>query len=336
MGAPGKNLPIYVIFGAEDFLRLRAMNALISRIVGTDRDSMAMAEFDGDSARLADVLDEVRTPSLLAPVRLVIVRDADDFVSANRDSLERFLAKPPPKKDSKEEPPPPITGVLVLVCRSWPKTTRLYKAVDALGGNIPCESPKANEVPGWLIAHARSAYGCTLDGAAARRLVDLVGTSLGLLDMELSKLATYVMPKTMIGMTQVEELVGASREEKVFGITDCIARRDAKGALAMWEQVIATDRDAPYRAIGGLAYGFRKLAEAKRLTQLGLAMPEVAKRAGLWGDLSQIKRQLERFSLPQWQDHLVKLLRLDVASKTGLGQVPTSIERFIVELCSAA
>ncbi len=324
MGVPQKNSSIYVIFGAEDFLRLRAMNALISRIVGEDRDSMAMAEFDGDTARLAEVLDEVRTPSLLAPVRLVIVRDADDFVSANREPLERFLAKPID------------TGVLLLICRSWPKTTRLYKAVDALGGNIPCESPKGNEVPGWLVAHARSAYGCTLDGAAARRLVDLVGTSLGLLDMELSKLATYVMPKTMIGMTQVEELVGASREEKVFGITDCIARRDAKGALAMWEQVISTDRDAPYRAIGGLAYGFRKLAEAKRLTQQGLAMPEVAKRAGLWGDLSQIKRQLERFSLPQWQDHLVKLLRLDVASKTGLGQVPTSVERFIVELCSAA
>lgn len=324
MGVPQKNSSIYVIFGAEDFLRLRAMNALISRIVGEDRDSMAMAEFDGDTARLAEVLDEVRTPSLLAPVRLVIVRDADDFVSANRESLERFLAKPID------------TGVLLLICRSWPKTTRLYKAVDALGGNIPCESPKANEVPGWLVAHARSAYGCTLDGAAARRLVDLVGTSLGLLDMELSKLATYVMPKTMIGMTQVEELVGASREEKVFGITDCIARRDAKGALAMWEQVIATDRDAPYRAIGGLAYGFRRLAEAKRLTQQGLAMPEIAKRLNLWGDLSQIKRQLERFSLPQWQDHLVKLLRLDVASKTGLGQVPTSVERFIVELCSAA
>ncbi|MBI5763228.1 MAG: DNA polymerase III subunit delta [Planctomycetes bacterium] len=329
-------MPIYVIFGAEDFLRLRAMNALISRIIGPARDDMALAEFDGDNALLADVLDEVRTPSLLAPVRMVIVRDADEFVSENRDGIERFLTKPPPKKDAKVEPPPPITGVLVLVCRSWSKSTRLYKIVDALGGNIPCDSPKANEVPGWLVAHARSAYGCTLDGAAARRLVDLVGPSLGLLDMELSKLATYVMPKTMIGMTQIEELVGASREEKVFGITDCIARRDAKGALAMWEQVIATDRDAPYRSIGGLAYGFRKLAEGKRLMKQGLAMPEVAKRAGLWGDLTQIKRQLERFSLTQWQDHLVKLLRLDVASKTGLGHVSTSVERFIVELCSAA
>ncbi|MEK6644292.1 MAG: DNA polymerase III subunit delta [Planctomycetota bacterium] len=319
-----KHVPVHVIFGAEDFLRLRAMNALITRIIGPNRDAMAMAEFDGDSARLAEVLDEVRTPSLLAPVRLVIVRDADDFVSANRDALERFISKAPQ------------SGVLLLICRSWPKTTRLYKIVDALGGNIPCESPKPNDVPGWLITHARNAYGCTLDGMAARRLVDLVGAALGLLDMELSKLATYVMPKTTIGVAQVEELVGASREEKVFGITDCIGRRDAKGALSLWEQVIATDRDAPYRAIGGLAYGFRKLAEAKRLTQQGLAVPEAAKRCGIWGDLSQVKRQLERFSLTQWQDHLVKLLRLDVASKTGLGQVPTSIERFIVELCIAS
>jgi DNA polymerase III delta subunit len=141
----------------------------------------------------------------------------------------------------------------------------------------------------------------------------------------------------VIRQQDVESLVGASRAEKVFGITDAIARRDAPGALALWEQVLATDRNAPFLAIGGLAYGFRKLAEARRLVEReGLPMAEAARQANVWGDPATVKRQLDRFSLGQLRDHLVQLLWIDVGTKTGLGSVPTSVERFLVQLCTAS
>ena len=321
---PEKSLPVYVIFGTEEFLKLHALHDITERVLGPSRDSMAVAEFDGDMAKLADVLDEVRTASLLAPVRLVIVREADDFVSEHREALEKYIKSPSP------------TGVLVLVCRTWPATTRLYKQVAAVGGNVSCKPPEARELTGWVAQHCRSAYKCTLEGLAARRLIDLVGPNLGQLDTELAKLSTYVAPRDTIRIADVDELVGASRVEKVFGITDCIARRDAKGALEIWGQVIATDRDAPYRAIGGLAYGFRKLAEAKRLVDSGLSAAEAGRRLAIWADPAGLKSQLDRFSLPQWQGHLVKLLQLDVGSKTGLARVETAVERFIVSLCDAA
>ena len=321
---PEKTLPIYVIFGAEEFLRLRALQEIVQRVVGADRDSMAVAEFDGESAKLADVLDEVRTASLLSPIRLVIVRDADDFVSEHRESLEKYLKAPS------------SSGVLLLTCKSWPATTRLYKQVGALGGNVSCTPPKSAELPGWAAQHCQTAYHCTLEGMAARRLIDLVGPNLGQLDSELAKLSTYVSPRNTITIADVDELVGASRVEKVFGITDCIARRDAKGALEIWGQVIATDRDAPYRAIGGLAYGFRKLAEAKRLVNQGISPADAGRRLAIWSDPASLRRQLDRFSLPQWQGHLVRLLQLDVGAKTGLERVDMAVEKFIVTLCSAA
>jgi DNA polymerase-3 subunit delta len=305
---------------------------------------MALAEFDGETANMADILDEVRTGSLLAPTRVVIVRNADvlvtkkrreksdtdheskdDSAKANREALEKYIQSPCP------------TGVLVLVFNSLATSTRLYQLVEKLGGNISCKPPEKGLMPWlnqWLGAHARDAYRCALEPAAHKRLIDLVGTTLGLLDMELSKLATYIAPRTTISVADVEELVGASRMEKVFGITDCIARRDAKGALALWEQVVATDRAAPYRSVGGLAVGFRRLAEAKRLVKGGTPPFEAAKKLGIWTDATRLKGQLDRFSLSQWQDQLVKLLRIDVASKTGLGDVETAVEKFIVELCA--
>ncbi|MBN2562263.1 MAG: DNA polymerase III subunit delta [Phycisphaerae bacterium] len=318
-------LPIYAIFGSDDFLRTQAMREVVRGIIGDDRDSMAYVEFDGRSAPSAEVLDECRTPSLLAPVRVVCVRDADGFVTVNRAALEKYLLSPSP------------TGSLILVCDKWDARWKIYKLAAQIGRNIPCHPPKRRaDLAAWITRRANQAHRCRLDSAAAYRLIDLVGDQLGLLNTELAKLATFVAPQTAIRLADIESLVGASRAEKVFGITDAIARRDASGALALWDQVLATDRDAPYRAVGGLAFGFRKLLDAKRLVAQGLTVAESAQRANIWTDPPSLKRQLDRFSLRQWQDHLVQLLRIDMGAKTGLGTVRSSVEKLIVQLCAAS
>lgn len=311
---------ICVIYGNDDFLRAEALGRVMEDVLGGDRDNMGLAEFDGDTAELRDVLDECRTASLLASTRLVIVRDADDFVSANREVLEKYFKAPSP------------TSVLVLVCRSWPRTTRLYKAAEQLGGNIACEAPKPAAMPSWIIERGQQAYGCRIDAGAARRLADLVGPQLGLLNMELSKLATYVAPRTQISEADVEELVGESRTEVVFRIADAICAGDSRRALELWDQVISHDRDAEYRAVGGLAYAFRRLAEAKRQVEQGVPVFDVARKMGPFTDASRLGRELQRFSLRQWEDLMVRLLEIDLANKTGLGGPQLAIEKLIGSL----
>ena len=316
--------PIVVIYGPDVFLRAVALEDVLQSVLGKDRDQMTLAEFSGPDATIATVLDECRTPSLLAPVRLVLVRDADDFVSANRDVIEKYLSAPSP------------SGVLVLDCQSWPKNTRLYRLTAEIGKNIPCETPKGAAVVGWLTDRANDPYGCRLENAAARLLVDLVGAQLGLLDMELSKLATFVAPETQIRAKDVEQLVGESRAEVVFKLVDAICDGNARAALELWDQVISHDRDAEYRAIGGLAYSFRRMAEARRVVESGAPIAVAAKEAGIWGDLQAVRRQLGRFSAAQWEDILSQLLRIDVGMKSSLGGIKLGVEKLICSLAAAS
>lgn len=354
---PSRPLPVYAIFGGEDFLRAQAIREVTREVLGDSpeaRCSMAFVECDGETADIAAVLDECQTPSLLAPLRLVCVRNADSLVSrkppesgeatdaagsrgagrktrrplSNRELLEKYLQSPSP------------SGVLVLECQSWPANTKLYKLVDQIGRNIPCDKPRyRTDLYKWVAEQARRAHGCDLEFAVAERLVDLVGDSMGLLDSELGKLATYVAPRHTITIEDVEALVGATREEKIFAITDAIAQCDAPRALALWEQVLSTDRDAPYRAVGGLAYGFRRLAEGRRLLDQGVPPATAVKAVKPWArpqEVPEIKRQLDRFTLREWHDHLAQLLKIDDASKSGLGDVPTAVEKFIISLLTAA
>ena len=66
--------------------------------------------------------DDLASQSLFGAGRpLVIVQQADDFVSGNRGDLEQLLDEPIGK------------GILLLVVKSWPGNTRLAKKAAKTG-----------------------------------------------------------------------------------------------------------------------------------------------------------------------------------------------------------
>src|SRR5205807_3849394 len=131
-------------------------------------------------------------------------------------------------------------------------------------------------------------YARRIDPAAARLLADLVGNGLDRLDGELAKLATYVGGRGTIEPKDVEDAVGSTRMELIFKVTDAMTRRDPRGALELWDRVLANDRAAPYRAIGGLAWGLRRLVQAKRVASRGGDLS----RIGMRDDGGVLSRQL--------------------------------------------
>jgi len=269
---------------------------------------MARVDMDGPTAELADVLDEARTLSLLAEVRLVIVRDADAFITKHREALERYAAAPS------------ATGVLVLVCKVMNKQWRLTKAIQKVGRLIECKAPPRRERDRWLVGRAGQAYGKTMQGSAARALVEQAGDDMAGLDAELAKLAVYVGDRETITAADVEALVGLTRPENVFRMTDAVAAGDAATAIGVWRQTLATDNQAEFRAVGGIAWAIRQMIAAKQGAQRGVN-PATARAAS-------------RFTLEQLHDMLVELLGADVAGKTGLGTVGSAVEKFIVRRCA--
>lgn len=320
---------VYVVYGADDFLRRGQLDALLSKLMGGEGDGLGLTTIDGSSkdTQLSDVLDALRTPSLLASETVVCVRDADNFVTEHRSRLEDYVSAPSPD------------GILVLECRSWRSNTKLHKAIHAKKGAIGIEKPKGwKEIRQWMtswIENQAGVHDCRLERGIAARLYEQVGEDLGLLDNELEKLATYVLPRKSVGMGDVDALVGHSREQTVFRITDAIAERNAQKALALWHQVLATDRAAPYKAVGGLAVGLRKLVQAKAHIAEGGNAFSAKKALQIFTDGSSLERQLKRFSFRQWEDILLRLLRIDYGSKSGLGNVEQAMEKLIVDLCAA-
>lgn len=319
---PSSNAPpgVCAIVSSEGLLRAEALARFLEAL-GDSLDPFGPVRVDGRSAGPAAVLDDVRTPSLMGH-RVVIVDDADGFISAHRQLLEKYCAQPAPG------------GTLVLLCSTLPKNTKLNKIIDKQGRVLRCEAPRGAACIAWIVERARNLYGKRIAPGAARRLREHSGDQLGRLDSELSKLCTYVGERADITADDVGALTGRYREEKVFAVMDAIASGQPSEALHHWEQVLATDRAAPARAIGGLSWSVGQLLKARSEWEQGANLRALAPR--FFTDADTLKRRLERAPrarLEQWQRDL---LAADLAIKTGASGADVAIEKFIVRHAARA
>ncbi len=322
MGARSGEAPlIFAIVGSDPFLRNGELARLIAGF-GDEPCGLGPTRFNGSEAKAADVLDEVRTPSLLGDRRVVIVDDADEFISANRAAVEKYCAAPAE------------SGCLILVCDSLPRNTRIYRALAERKAVVTCEAPRGQALNAWIARRTESEYGKRIAPQAVQCLRRLLGDSPGWIDAELSKLASYVGDRPEIAAADVEELTDHRREEKVFAVIEAVSNGDPSSALMNWEQVLATDRAAPGRAIAGLAYGVRQLVEARRELESSGGVFRSAKR--MFTDAGKLRQRLEGLSSKRLKAQQRDLLAADLAVKTGLSTLEMAIEQFIVKHSSAA
>ena len=314
--------PFCVVFGQNAFLHRRALAEIIARELDGGDPALDLQRLDGNQAAIGDVLDDVRTFSLMGGRRVVVVEDADALVTKYREALERYAVAP---SDS---------GCLVLLCKNFDARTRLYKAVASIGEIIPCKPGKGQAMRTWLTSYARSEYGKTLDQRAAHLLHDQVGDSHERLDAELAKLAIYVGDRQEINTQDIEALVGCYREQTVFAVMDAISEGDAGKALKEWYQVLATDSSATGKAIGGLAWGVRRLLDARRRMDAGESARSLAR--SFWTDPDVFERRMEKSTTAQREDQILELLAADLGSKTGATTFDVAIEKFIVNQSSQA
>lgn len=313
--------PIYAVCGTEDFLKRQAVDQILRDVLGDADRSLALSEYEAANTvpELASVLDDLRTLPFLTDRRLVVVREADKFITQYRQSLEEYAENPS------------STGVLLLECKSFPATTRLYKRIDKVGKVIKFEALQKYKIPGWLAGYCKQTYGVQIEQRAADKLVDLIGPDLGVLDTELQKLTLYISDRKQVTLADVEALVGQQREEHVWNLLSAVGQGDQKKAMTLWEEVCQTDRAAEARAVGGIAFTVRRLLKAKRAQERGASARELMRE--LWvRDERQLRRELDAFTTQQVEDILSRLLEIDVAAKTGHASVRSSVEKLIVEM----
>jgi DNA polymerase-3 subunit delta len=324
--------PVCVVFGDEPFLKRQVLARLRQSVLGGGEADYSLSAFEGPGAALDEVLQELATKAMFGGgKRLVVVEDADEFVSRYRGQLEDYVARPKP------------TGVLVLLVASWPANTRLAKAVAASGLAIECTAPPAARLARWVLAWAKDAHGASLEPAAAELLVEVVGSEMGLLDQELAKLAVTAQRGQKVSAELVRQVVGGWRAKTVWEMLDAVLDGNVSQALTQLDRLLLAG-EAPIAILGAVSASLRRLAAATRLVLDGEAagrrvtLRDALHQAGAGAYyLPKVERQLRRLGRHRGDQLYRWLLEADLDLK-GASTLPprTVLERLLVRLAVPA
>lgn len=211
----------------------------------------ARAEREGGSAAL-----EVFEPgegkgmpdheALLAAIPAMSLMGTRRYLLA--DGVERWRERQlDPVVAALGELPPDLT--LVLICRDKP-SAKLAKAVKAAKGEVhEFEAPKAREMPRVLVGEAQR-LGFRLEPAAARMLVERMGSNPLRLRNELERLALWAGEGGEVAASDLREMVADTSEAAVWSLSDALIEGNAAAALRIGERLIGQGEN-----VTGLIYG---------------------------------------------------------------------------------
>ena len=321
---------VCAVHGDETFLKSEVAAAIRREVLGGDDGGFSLSTFTGRDVQLRDVFDGLATVSLFGGGRrLVVVEDADGFVSENRGELEDYVAKP--VRDA----------VLLLEVKTWPGNTRLAKAVVAVGLAIECTPPKERQLKTWLIQRAKAVHQARLEAAAADALCELVPPELGILVQEVAKLALLVDDGQVIDVELVRQNVGGWRARTTWEMIDAVADGRAADALAQFDRLIAAG-EKPHGVLPQMASSLRRFATAAQLIEVAeaekrrLPLRDALSQAGVLPfKLNDAERQLKQIGRPRAKQLTRWLLAADLAIKghnSSDDRARIELERLIVRL----
>ena len=313
---------IYVIAGKEDSLVNANAAELLDKLLEPSQRVTGFFDPESASATASEVLDELRTAPFLTDKRVVLIRAADDFVSDNRELLEKYFDNPCP------------TGRLVLTVKNWDSRTKLAKKLPKVGKLISIVQPKPWELPQRLIKYALDAHNKKLDRNAAELLVELAGDELARLYSEVDKLALFAGSEKVITAKHIETLIGHNRIFGAFAVIDAVIARNAGQAVGRLRAMFAEDKSTEYTVVGAFAYQLRRMFNAKAMLAKGAQRGDIIKRCQIWGNKESFFALIRKMSLEQIGKYLQRLAETDYAIKTGRTKAPVAMEQFLLELSS--
>ncbi len=314
---------IYVIAGKEASLVNAECDILLDKLLAPSERATGLLNVDADGITAAEVMDELRTLPFLTDRRIVVLKNADKFISANRGLLEAYFDNPGP------------TGILIMTVTSFNPRTNLAKKLGKAGRLISVSQPSAAQLPARLRQYALEAHAKTLQSQASELLIELVGEDIVRLYGEIDKLALFVADKKSIAAEQVNSLVGHNRLYNAFDVIDSVIERDAAGAVDQLRRLFSQDRTAQYTFVGALAYHLRRMFTAKVMLQKGQTEWQVGKSLRIWRRADEFFAQLRKTSLVEIGSFVQRLAQADYEIKTGRATPATAVEQLIMALATA-
>ncbi len=318
----GRLEPLYLLYGAEDYLRDAAARAITEACL----QGSALREFNESSFSLAtaDVQQAIAAAEqlpMMSERRVVRVTDFARLRESDEGTLLRYIARPSQ------------SSIVIFVADELDKRRKLSKSLLDSCASVEFAPLGDADLATWAKARLRELK-ADADERTLRQIIALVGASVRQLATELGKLATAALPSGYITMEMVDALVGRSRELSNFELTDHLVARDRRRALETLRRLL-DDGAEPVMLIGLIASNYHRLALTKELMSRGAPKEEVFRIVQMpYSKREEFLATARRAEAGDLACRIQRIAAADLAIKTSQATPRMQLEVLVCELAS--
>jgi DNA polymerase-3 subunit delta len=335
----------YVLLGDEAYLQQQCRRGIVDALIDPEFREFCVTNLDLSESSVFDVLDQVSTPSLMAPFQIIFVRNVKLLYQrgAKKEefaAIQKYLRSPNPQ------------AVLVFVadhlhipedvCRMDMQDKDRYERIrETLGdfcGMVELTQPGEADAIRWAIETVQE-RGVHLEPDAAHEFADALHCDLMQMASELEKLILFVDRKKRIALADVEDMVSSAKQRSLYELTDAITAHDAARALLLLQGLLNASENGEDGAIGHLhmlARTFRQM--------LVIVEKNVRDSRAIWQALwpgfrvppfavDELIRQARRYkSRREPMQMLERIARADLEIRSSPPDKSLVLERLVMDL----
>ncbi len=312
---------VYLLYGEENYLKNDFKEKIRAAALAEPEDTMNCTIFSGDSIDIKDVFEMAGTMPFFAERRVVIV-DRSGWLKGKKkkddgseDGAEEAAGGDQALLTTEIQNLPDST-VLIMVEDEADKRSKAFKTIKSVGYECEMKTPNADMLATW-IAKQFGSRGRRISRDTADYLVNYCGSEMDNLVSEINKLAYFTEGRDIVVPSDIDTICTRQLQAVIFDLTDCISNGDVKGAMNIYNELIAK-KESVFGILAMLMRNFEQLIVAGELERdnqggrvmevLGLKMPFIA---------NKIRGQARKFNTKALRETLELCVQLDLDVKYG-------------------
>jgi DNA polymerase-3 subunit delta len=205
--------PVYLLHGEESYFIDVISDFIEAHVLNDLEKEFNQTIVYGKDSDVFTLMGYARRFPMMANYQVLIVREAQDL-----DKIEDFL----PYAEH------PLASTILVLCYKYgtlDKRRSFYKAIEKNGIIFESKRLYDNKVPEWIGNFLRQRK-YTITPKATALLTEFLGSDLGKISNEITKLLINIPPGSEITEDYVEKNIGISKDFNVFELQKALAKKD--------------------------------------------------------------------------------------------------------------
>jgi DNA polymerase-3 subunit delta len=206
--------PIYFLWGDEPYFIDQISDYIEKNILNDAEKSFNQTVLYGRDVDIKDIISIAKRFPMMADHQVIIIKEAQDL-SRNIDQLESYLDNIVP------------STVLVFNYKYKKPDNRktVFKKMAKVGVMFESKTLYDNQIPTWINLYLK-ARGYQIEPKAAAMLLEFLGTDLGRIANELSKLFIVLPKETTISTKNIEDNIGINKDYNNFELRKALGSKN--------------------------------------------------------------------------------------------------------------